>query len=326
MKKYLLLLFMFLNAMLAKSQGLYIDSLKKALTEAAHDTTRVLLKARLGEAYVRLNPDTGFAYTLEALEMAQKINYLKGELYIAAVIGRYWWSMGEYATTIKLLLPKIPDLEKLEDIEVSAFLYGVISDSYRDQGSHDEALVYAFKSIEQLKKRPVCLWCRITYVAIASNYLGKKDLDSTNYYLRLANTYPVDKGLEGWPLFITGKTFAAQKNYDSALFYYKQSFPSLIEEKNLKDLADAYTHVASLYKITGQIDSSIFYLQRSLSVSQPNKFAKEAMEAFLQLSISYEKLNTDSALHYYKKAIVAKDSLTTRINNNKYWFLNSLNR
>jgi hypothetical protein len=44
-------------------------------------------------------------------------------------------------------------------------------------------------------------------------------------------------------------------------------------------------------------------------VALSRRFAKEAMEAYLQISSAYELLNTDSALHYYKLAIASKDTL-----------------
>jgi len=309
MKKNLLLLVLLLNVMFATSQGLFIDSLKIKLAEVPEDTSRVLLLAELGNAYLRLNPDSGLTYSLDAYKLGQQIQYLRGEAYSIIILARCWWGVGEFATAIKLLLPKISEIESLNDDYVTAYAYGALSDIYRDQGDYDKALEYDFKSIQLIKKIKGCPLCRLAFTAVASNFLGKNKPDSARYYLKTGFAYPPDPGLEGWPLFITGKTFAAYKNYDSALFYFRQSISRLKEENNDKDLADVYNNMANLFKLSGKTDSAIYYLQKSLSVTLPKKFAKETMEAFLQLSKTYEKGNTDSALHYYKLAIAAKDSL-----------------
>jgi signal transduction histidine kinase len=67
--------------------------------------------------------------------------------------------------------------------------------------------------------------------------------------------------------------------------------------------------MAALSISVGFKDSSLYYAHKALNVALSKRFAKEAMEAYIQLSSSYELLNTDSALHYYKLAIAAKDNL-----------------
>ena len=86
----------------------------------------------------------------------------------------------------------------------------------------------------------------------------------------------------------------------------------LRKENNLKDLADVYNSIAQLFKTNKNTDSSIYYLQQSLNITHSNRFAKEAMEAFIQLAEVYENINNDSSLRYYKQAMIAKDSLFSR--------------
>jgi hypothetical protein len=124
MKKNLLLPVLLLNVMFATSQGLFIDSLKGKLAEVREDTSRVLLLAELGNAYLRLNPDSGLTYSLDAYKLGQQIQYLRGEVFSIIILARCWWGVGEFATAIKLLLPKISEIESLNDDYVTAYAYG----------------------------------------------------------------------------------------------------------------------------------------------------------------------------------------------------------
>ena len=141
-------------------------------------------------------------------------------------------------------------------------------------------------------------------------FLEKDELDSAKHYLQKSLLYPPSfMGVDGWPYSVAGRTYTELKKYDSAFIFYHISIQTLLLENNLKALAAAYNNISSLFIITGQKDSALLYARKSLTVSQPRKFAKEILGTRLLLSEVYEKINTDSSLYYYKHAMAAKDSL-----------------
>ena len=71
------------------AQGrLIIDSLKRQLTIAKHDTSRVLIMARLCASYRVPQPDSSLVVGQQALTLAQKIKFPKGEIRVLAYMGR----------------------------------------------------------------------------------------------------------------------------------------------------------------------------------------------------------------------------------------------
>ena len=64
----------------AQYQDKNIDSLKQELTFAKQDTSRVQLMVSISYNYRFLNLDSSNYYGLQALEMANKIDYLKGKV------------------------------------------------------------------------------------------------------------------------------------------------------------------------------------------------------------------------------------------------------
>ncbi len=106
-----------------------------------------------------------------------------------------------------------------------------------------------------------------------------------------------------------GRTQAKMKNNNIAFNYYRQSIEPLRTEDNSKDLAGAYISIGELYEETGNTDSAIYYGKQALNITQQKKFNNEIWQSYLLLAKAYENINAKSALDYYKRSMVAKDSL-----------------
>jgi signal transduction histidine kinase len=113
----------------------------------------------------------------------------------------------------------------------------------------------------------------------------------------------------GWIYLINGRIEAKRKNIQAAFINYQESVKFLQEENNLKDLAGAYISIGELHQDNGQSDSAVYYGNQARAIAQQKQYNKELLEAYLLLSKANEKINSQEALSYFKKAMVAKDSL-----------------
>jgi signal transduction histidine kinase len=309
MKIFIFILFLFLLVSVSIAQPLKEDSLKNLLALTKDDTTKVILLAQLSGELHLINPDSALQLAQQGLTLARQIKYPKGELFCTISLAKFWWSIGDYSTTLRLLLPNIKHAESTNDAWLRFNIYGYITSTYRDQGDYQEALKYAFKETDLEEKYNNCNLCRIYHTATASIYLEMNNLDSAYAYLGRAFLYPSVGGADGWINLIVARTQTKLKNYDSASHFYRESIKTLIYTNNQKDLAGAYNSFASVFETTGQRDSALFYAHKSLAISQAKRFDKELMAASLMLSKVYEFFNKDSALYYHKIAMAAKDSL-----------------
>jgi two-component system, NtrC family, sensor kinase len=309
MKRILIIWFIFSETLFSNAQDLNKDSLVKLLQVAKEDTVRVLVLAQLCAQLQRSNPDTAYFLAQEGLELARQINYEKGELYCKCVLGGYYWNIGDYLTAIKLVLPEVKNIELTNDAWLRINTYAVLGNSYRDQGDYSEALKWAFLGMDLIKSFDNCRFCKIFIAAIGFDYLQKGQLDSAQYFLQKAFLYPSAKGFDGWIYSVAGLTYTKLRKYDSAFQFYRESIETLQNEDNRKDLAGVYNNMAALYITINLKDSALLCARKSLAISQPKKFAKEILETSQLLSKLYEKVNTDSALYYYKLAMTANDSL-----------------
>src|SRR3954469_11487579 len=146
MKNFIFIIIIFLNGIFVSAQPrLNVDSLQHLLSIAKDDTTRIILMAELSSEFTFYNPDSTFELAKLALQLANKINYHKGQLYCYATLGKLWWSVGDYSDALRYLLPLAKDAELPTDTWLRINVLGFIVASYRDQGDPREALKYAFR-------------------------------------------------------------------------------------------------------------------------------------------------------------------------------------
>ncbi len=282
------------------------DSLFGLLAKAKEDEVRVNLLADLSEGLGNSSPDSVFLLASKGLRIAQSIGYLEGEIRCKDNLARYWWAVGDYATAIKLHL-QVLAFYKSQNNPIVLKINGALLSTYRDQGDYKEALHYSSLLLENIT--PEYEFVRGVINAMrGSIYFEMNNLDSAQFYLAKALKY-TNVVSEGWILLMNGRLYTKMKKSDIAFTYYTQAIDSLQADKNYKDLAGAFIGTGELYEQTGNIDSAIYYGKQGLDIAKKKKFNKEAIQSYLLLSRAYEKVNTKTALEYYKLAIIGKDSL-----------------
>ena len=293
---------------LSYAQQSHTDSLLMLLSKAKQDTTRVNLLSELSVNYFNSNPDSQFLLADEGLKIAQIIGYKKGEMRCKETLADYWWAIGDYATATKFYLENVEFAKSQKDTLHEVILYSTLVNSFRDQGDFKEALRYSLMELEMTQKQ-FSFALGIANAGVGSVYYGMNNFDSALTYLNKALGYPDNTGQIGWIWLMSGRTQAKMKNSNKAMDYYRQSIEPLRMGNNLKDLAGAYISIGELYEETGNPDSAIYYGKQALNIAQQKNFNKEIWQSYLLLAKAYEKINAASALDYYKRSMVAKDSL-----------------
>src|SRR5215212_6026307 len=117
MKKLLMLLVLLYNTHFLKGQNTEADSLKKLLTTLSESPQQVLVLEGLSYAYVSAYPDTALQYALEGLQLAQKIDDLKGEAYCTNALGNVYFGVGDYPKALEMYLKSLQMKERLKNQE-----------------------------------------------------------------------------------------------------------------------------------------------------------------------------------------------------------------
>jgi two-component system NtrC family sensor kinase len=311
MKKIFFIIFLFSITEIVIAQDHVKDSLLTLLQKTKEDTTRVNLLFDLSYYYDSHSKlDSTILWATQGLTLAQKIGYKKDEMNRKLFIAYKSWVIGDFSTAIKLSYPIYEYSKSINDASLMWKAYGVLFNSYRDQGDYRDALKLGWEGKNIIESKKDSISYSILYAIIGSVYYGLERYDSAYIFLNKAITFPkpYNDG-NGWISLMFARALEKLDNYNDAIVYYRQSIKRLILQSNLKDLAGAYNSLASLYENKSQSDSAIIYANKALEITQQKKFNKEKAETYLIFSRIYEKVNPAMAFDYYKLAISARDSL-----------------
>jgi len=291
MKKLALLLWLLPFA--APAQNKIADSLLKILPAAKTDTQRIKIYNKLSERFMNSHTDKGLAYANQALNLSQKVKYLKGEAdayynrgQIQVNILKSDSAKMDYEKAIAIY-KKINDQEGLAEIYTD---YGIL---LRVQGRGSDAIVYFQQAADLYEKVNNLQGSSETLVLLANNYnqlhLFNKALDmyQKSYELRVKihKTVMAAQSLAGIGLTYRNKQIyePGHKNFDLAVQYMLRARTAFIK-------ADDKLYTAFIDKEIG-----ITYLQQE-------KY-NEALVYFLQAETMFTKLDTRRELGSLYKGI-----------------------
>ncbi len=94
--KHLFFLLLIFISFAGFSQDRTADSLKKVLLAAKNDTIRVKALLELSSFYLDSSPEDAKSYGVQALNLAQKINYHPGRALALKFIGSAYYFLGKH--------------------------------------------------------------------------------------------------------------------------------------------------------------------------------------------------------------------------------------
>lgn len=222
------LLFAFLGSFgftqTARNQ-LLIDSLKRQLTIAKHDTSRVLILVQLSYRHRNSKLDSALVLGQQALKLARQINYPKGEVLAAAETGRVLLDLGNLPQALEMLFKA---LQIAENNHLSAEIappLNYIGNVYFALGNYPKALNYLRQSLDIAKAKHDSRQVLIQKMNIGLVFEKMNQLDSALYYEQQAyeGMYRAGTGINPITFRNLGNIQAKLSNNRLAMDYYKKS-------------------------------------------------------------------------------------------------------
>jgi signal transduction histidine kinase len=317
LKALLSLLFLFLSLIrITAQQESSADSLRRELVSAKEDTNKVLLLINLGVFYRWSYPDSGILYAQEALRLAQKLNFTRGEIGANQIAHEAFSGKGNYPKALEASLKNLELSIKSGDSVKIVWAYVGIGSVYYYSDDFERALYYYNK----LKLNHAIF---LQYQELFSGFLGEayfhlNQLDSALYYTNMC--YDLDlKSEKHWsvPYFYLGEIYSQKKEYASALDYYHRGINVSIEKL---DLLDGYIGIAGIFQKLNLVDSAVYFARRAIDLVHDGSFPSKIVKAGKILTDIYTTNHvTDSAFRYLQIMMVAKDSLFNQAKQNLYF-------
>jgi two-component system, NtrC family, sensor kinase len=316
MRIFLLLIFSCITFVKIQAQQSYADSLKNVFLYAKEDSTRTFALYRLSWYYSLLYPDSALYYADKLIQFSTKENHLPGKALGYISKGEALDRVGSYPEALEAAFQGLEISRALHAHQSYSMgrAYSLIGHVYDMTGNGKESVEYFHTALGLLEasheySEDLCL----ARFSMAFSMLAIGNSDSALYYVRKAKSMfanPMNQRDPGpWLCLITGNIYRMRGNYDSAEYYYREGVK--VTEKFNAPFAGVlfYENLADILYKKKEMDSCVYYAQRSLTLCQKYKYKNFEIGVSRFLAEVYDKTNVDSAYKYIKIMVAANDEV-----------------
>jgi two-component system, NtrC family, sensor kinase len=310
MKRFTLSILLLIATTSGFAQNKLTDSLKYLLNLAQEDTTRVLTIAELGLQFRNSNPDSSIYYGQRALALARQIKFRKGEALALSNIGLAMREKGDLSGALELEIQAVQIAEENNYVHELAFGLRRIGLVYMDLRNYSVALTYLYRALHNHESVRYRRGIAIEHMNLGMTYEYMDQLDSALFHVQKAEAGK-DHIEDLYPEVnrVFGNIYAKKGNKELALNYYNKGIQAGLKLNDFRTISFIHADAAGMFRRLNEIDSSIAYAKRGVEYGQRASYKKGILFSSIILSELYDSIDPKVALHYYKIATAAKDSL-----------------
>jgi serine phosphatase RsbU (regulator of sigma subunit) len=313
---YILVLLLLSFKFRGVSQTSNIDSCINVLKTAKEDTNKVILLNEIAWDISYTNLQEGINYSLQAYELAKKLNYERIFSKLFNTQGAVYADMAETSKALTLFLDGLNYAKKYNQIGAQVALYNSLGNLYNKQGDSKIALSYYLQSVEtaskgKTKRIPVVAYSNISGIY---SYYGK--LDSALYYVDMCVEYNLknnDKtGLANNYISLSDINYKLNDK-GKCLFYALKAIESTKEINDVYTLAHAYVQLSDAYYLQNNLPKAIDALIESRIYSKQTGDIPSLETSAHYLGEYYEELGDyRNSLRFFREFKMYQDSALNR--------------
>jgi signal transduction histidine kinase len=310
-KTFFILLLSFLSFKDAIGQNNYRDSLKHELSQTKDDTSKVDLLDIIGWSFVFLDEDSAANYGREGLELAKQINYKTGEANCLDLLSFSLSLNGNFIGALDFGFKNLYLSENLKDTILIATANSTLMTCYLEQDDYEQALKYGLRAELFSKSPKVDTASRAIVLGLLGSVYEKINKPDSALYYGL-KSYSLTKEWSG--IYLTlGNIYADKGMNEQALEYYRKGIPVAEKSAVYIDLVDICNGMSKIFESTNQIDSSVYFAQKSIIQKGIKSYPEGEMKAATQLAHIYEQKGMkDSTIKYLQLSIALREKLFNR--------------
>ena len=310
-KTFFILLLSFLYFKDAIGQNNYRDSLKHELSQTKVDTNKVALLYDIGWSFVFLQEDSAENYGRKGLELAKQINYKTGEANCLDLLSFSLSLNGNFIGALDFGFKNLSLAENLKDTILIATANSTLMTCYLEQDDYEQARKYGLRAELFSKSPKVYTGQRAIILGLLGSVYEKINKPDSALYYGL-KSYALTKEWSG--IYLTlGNIYADKGMNEQALEYYRKGIPVAEESAVYIDLVDICNGMSKIFESTNQIDSSVYYAQKSIIQKGIKSYPEGEMRAATQLAHIYEQKGMkDSTIKYLQLSIALREKLFSR--------------
>jgi signal transduction histidine kinase len=301
----------FLSFKDAIGQNSYRDSLKHQLSQTKVDSSKVDLLHNIGWSFVFLDEDSAANYGRKGLEIAKQINYKTGEANCLDLLSFSLSLNGNFIGALDFGFKNLSLAENLKDTILIATANSTLMTCYLEQDDYEQALKYGLQAELFSKSPKVDTETRAIILGLLGSAYEKLNQPDSALYYGL-KSYALTKEWSG--IYLTlGNIYADKGMNAQALEYYRKGIPVAEKSAIYIDLVDIYNGTSKIFVSSNQIDSSVYYAQKSINQKGVQSYPEGELGAATQLAHIYnQKGMKDSTIKYLQLSIALREKLFNR--------------
>jgi signal transduction histidine kinase len=281
-----------------------VDSLKNLLNaHPQEDTTRVNLLNNLIPEIRRIDRTQAPPFVEEALRLAQKLNYAKGEGYALIYKALISYDKFDFQESLNNFEKAKQVLERINDKDGMALLLRYRGRMYIDEGKYTESLddnLKAIKLAEEVGDIRLAIDVK-SNVGYLYNVIGDYTkaipyyTDALNQSKKIGYKSGISSSYNAM-----GKTYKTQGNYAEALAAYQKGLEIDLELKRPESIAIAYGNIGDVYERMANYPEAFKNINKFLSFykSKPKAEDRKSWGEWLLGRAFLHSGNADSGLYY----------------------------
>jgi tetratricopeptide (TPR) repeat protein len=315
-----IIFFIFISSIFVHAQNPEADSLKALLLNTPADTMKVYLMYKISDAYSLTQLPEAKKYADSALELAQKINYIKGVARSHTRLGNIFNKTGQFDTSLAEQLTALLLCEKMKDETGIAASYNNIALMYTTRSLSEDyknAIRNFIKAKESYEKLKDSSKLTTVLLNIGDGYEKMDMLDSAFIFSGKAKEIALrrnDYESLGAIFINLGYISYKRNNIDAALKDLRSGIYYMKKIEDNYSLATAWFRLALCFNKLNKTDSFQVYAKKAIELGDSTSNYSTVLDAANQLSKHYAATGNFASYFIYKELAAKKDSI---INNNK---------
>ena len=258
------------------------DSLNRQLSIITVDTSRVNILIDLSAEYAKYDFydfDSSIMYGQQALVLAKKIKFHKGEAYALKQLGTTNYQKENRLEALDYYNQSLKVFEEMKNMKGISNMYNNIGAIYSNQDNKEMGLENYLKSLKYAELSGDTLRILTALCNIASQYDNSEDKDHGGYFNLASQEKAKEYYLKAFPLaessddvnFLSrivinlGKIYHTLNDTSKAMFFYNKALAAGV------DSADVYQNIGKLYTGEGKYDLALRAQKTALFIAEKNK-------------------------------------------------------
>ena len=311
--KILLFILLLISPVTGYSQKLDLDQMIKNVNDLKDDTLKVNILIEICDSLYVTKPEATVAYATSALEIAQKLNFGKGEAFALKYIGMGHYTQAEYAVAINYFQRALEIFERLGYKKGISNMLNSIGVIYNNEGEDAKALDNYIRSLRISEEMNDSVRIMTALINIGLIY-SKKETTSNkaeDYYLQALGIGEKIgyKSATGTVTINLGEILYNKGDFGGALNYFKKAL-KIYRETNDGNIPYALLSIGKVYAKRNDYQNAVRYMEEALKTARQNNAKLEAGKAMLGLGMTYlQKGDIQQALVYF----IQSEQITTEI-------------